>query len=185
MAMGDFNIRSTIAWDKGELDAKTRQAAIGWLGRVGAYVCRAAHNSIRNVSVFGDFYNKETRQEKEREGRRAAREKRWIMKHGREKTAPPGKPPYDHGRGYPRWRNSFMFAVDEARMSVVIGPIGKGYKKMAQLHEFGGSGLAWVQNEETGKWGIEKVTYPARPTMAPALQRSSKFLSRFWKDAIK
>ena len=137
MAMGDFNIRSTIAWDKGKLDAKTRQAAIGWLGRVGAYVCRAAHNSIRNVSVFGDFYNKETRQAKEREGRRAAREKRWIMKHGREKTAPSGKPPYDHGRGYPRWRNSFMFAIGR-RECRLLSVQWQGME--TQLHEFGGSG---------------------------------------------
>ena len=51
MAMGDFNIRSTIAWDKGEL--AQRHAKRHWLaGHVGAYVCQRS-NSIRNVSVLG------------------------------------------------------------------------------------------------------------------------------------
>ena len=102
-----------------------------------------------------------------------------------------GHSPYDHPTaGRPMWKQSFRYGVDEAAEVVDIGAI-KGKNQIAPLHEFGGNRkVEWTEFTWGGKGQrirhemSRNHSYGRRETMRPALERSRKYISSFWKGVI-
>lgn len=125
--------------------------------------------------------------------------------------SPAGSPPfthvpYGHMLGF---RRNLYNAYDSATHSAVVGPSRKGEMwTIPKLHEFGGtlSLRAWVfqpqyarygkpiviwvprQKELKGNWAptgaTRSVTYPARPYMRPALEKSRPSFPKFFEGAF-
>lgn len=112
----------------------------------------------------------------------------------RKKASPPGTPPSAHegdrfGRGF-LLRELMQFEVERKNLSAVIGPkkirsktLGKvrARKPVPNLHEFGGA-LRYEDDQGRGK----RAVYPARPYMAPALEkaRANDKLRGAWGDIL-
>jgi len=169
MAIGSW-ANVTIKWTRaldadGERMKKAKRTA---LRRSAAYVWRVAKNSIR--------HSNKTQQHV------------WKDEKGKEHIAtryvpsPVGKPPFEHGKW---WKSSFHFEVDEDAGEAYIGPIG-GKNKIAPIHEYGGEGVVrWTRYIDHQRVKMaKKHTYPKRPTMQPALDRSQPRLAEFWKNVI-
>ena len=106
----------------------------------------------------------------------------------------PGTPPHVHTG---RLRKSILAAVDDDTSETVIGPsylmVKRGGRPawLGKMLEFGGT---FTRQRKRKKRGRPKkgeapqptytVTYPARPFMAPALQRNLARFHRDWKGAI-
>lgn len=113
------------------------------------------------------------------------------------KYSQPGQPPFTHS-GF--LRNDILYAYDPTTRSVVIGPSQQPW--LNHLHEFGGvSALKEFRNVEHGmlrywrkgpqsrrRWKatgrIVKKRYPARPFMAPALEKASPSLPAHWSAQL-
>ena len=87
------------------------------------------------------------------------------------------------------WKQSFRYGVDEAAEVVDVGAI-KGKNQIAPLHEFGGNRkVEWTEFSWNGTKKIahemsRNHSFGRRETMRPALERSRKYISSFWKDVI-
>lgn len=107
------------------------------------------------------------------------------------RKAPVGHSPYDHPiHGRPLWKQSFRYGVDEAAEVVDIGAI-KGKNQIAPLHEFGGvRKVEWTEFTWGGRGQrIEHImsrnhSFGRRETMRPAMEKSMKYISSFWKGVI-
>lgn len=93
------------------------------------------------------------------------------------------------------------FYFDPARKSVIVGPESRTGGKITRLHEFGGSMVAKYgrqveqsQRKPNGRFGLNRIgyikrgtvmTYPARPYMRPAFNRTVLKLSTLFKDSIR
>jgi len=107
--------------------------------------------------------------------------------------SPPGTPPHAHTG---RLGKSILVSQDEAG-EVVVGPSYRRVKRggrppwLAEMLEHGGT---FTRRKKRAKRGRPKkgepaqstvtVTYPARPFMAPALQRSLARFHSDWDGAI-
>lgn len=108
----------------------------------------------------------------------------------------PGTPPSAHdgdryGRGF-LLRTLMSFDVDRKNLTTTVGPkrlrsktLGKvrARKPVPNLHEFGG--VLRVEGKKPGATP-ERVKFPARPYMAPALEkaRQSDRLRSAWSDIL-
>lgn len=111
----------------------------------------------------------------------------------------PGEPPHVH-RG--RLRGAILFSYDKEDESGVVGPKymasergGKGYgypPLVGMIHEFGGTfpgkrqrrapkGMTWA---EYLRKPVKARVFPARPFMAPALERATVRMAGQWKSSI-
>ena len=109
--------------------------------------------------------------------------------------SPPGTPPHVHTG---RLRRSIMFSVDKQKEELVVGPSYNMVKRggrppwLAQMLEHGGTFQRRLTPKRKGRGRPRKgeavrtvsVTYPARPFMAPALQKNLARFHREWQGAI-
>jgi len=83
------------------------------------------------------------------------------------KPSKPGEPPASPTG---QLRNSILFAVEEQRGDVIIGPAKSLIAEIGNTHEFGKR--------------IRGRDYPERPFMGPALEAAEPQLSKIWEDSI-
>lgn len=106
----------------------------------------------------------------------------WSLRR-RKKASPPGQPPSIHYKGSGGSDNglkAIFFSYEEARSSVVVGPVRfnrKSNPTVPELMEHGG-----VSRPGPGK---QPGRYPKRPFMAPAAERTNAQLEKLWKNSIK
>lgn len=81
----------------------------------------------------------------------------------------PGKPIHTRGRRK-NIKAAIRYAVDKDKLEAVIGPEGPKAGPTGWLHEFG------------GRRG--KGTYPARPYMAPALERTLPLIPQQFRSSL-
>ena len=67
-------------------------------------------------------------------------------------------------------KNSILFAVEEQRGDVIIGPSRAEIAEIGNTHEFGKK--------------IRSRDYPERPFMGPALHAAEPQLSKIWEESI-
>ena len=96
-----------------------------------------------------------------------------------DKPSAPGKPPHAHDN--PLIRKLLYFDYDDSTGSVVVGPISgrrRSEQTVPELMEYGGT----VQRP-----GQNARTYPPRPYMQPAFEKSSTptMMSKFWLQAFE
>lgn len=150
-----FEASKRYFFDRAKVLAAADAAVLRGLSRLGAFVRRRARTSLRR----------------------------------RKKASAPGSPPSVHSKDNFATLKNILFAYDPARRSVVVGPVrlngSKGSPTVPELHEFGGtlqvaeaqlSGGRWVRAGLARRFGdksrptrVRAATYPARPTMRPAL----------------
>ena len=142
-----------------------------YLYRAGKYLLKAARNRVVEHRADSDL-----------------EEFTFTNSFGREQTetfwnkSRKNHAPYDHLG----WKNSIRFGVDESAEVVDIGAIN-GRKHIPPLPEFGETGiLEWTEFDKRGNEHkmSRRYKYPKRPTMIPALQKSVKYISSFWKDVV-
>ncbi len=109
--------------------------------------------------------------------------------------SPPGTPPHVHTG---RLRRSILYAVDKQNDELVVGPSYNMVKRggrppwLAQMLEYGGTFQRRLTPKRKRRGRPRKgeevrtvsVTYPARPFMAPALQKNLARFHREWQGAI-
>ena len=157
-----------IEWNLKELLGKVKEAKKDWLYKAGAYLRKAARNSIKKgrtikKTIFNSFGVPQT-----------------IVENV---SSNQGEPPRD----FNGWRRTFHFEVDNTSEIVAVGPIA-GRSRIPPLHEYGGTGLIkWREIDRQGKWHTmtRSKQYAPRPTMEPALEKSKTTISKFWTNAIK
>ena len=76
-------------------------------------------------------------------------------------------PPFTHTN---LLRQSILFSFDPVHVTVVVGPSRGIIGEIGGLHEHGGE-----------RYG---ATYPARPFMGPAMDKSKKDLPKHWSGVI-
>jgi phage gpG-like protein len=100
----------------------------------------------------------------------------------------PGTPPHRH-----RGRLAYSIWYDADKEEAVVGPAysrvaGKGLPPwIGRMHEFGGAfgGHAQTKKQKAaGKKPRRVAHYPARPYMAPALERAKARFHRDWRSSI-
>ena len=79
----------------------------------------------------------------------------------------PGTPPHTRGGAL---RRGILFAVEQRRFRVLVGPSFRFVGESMAAHEFGG--------------GYRRERYPKRPLMGPALRDSIPHLARMWENAV-
>lgn len=82
--------------------------------------------------------------------------------------SPPGSPPHTKTKRLPK---SIRFEVDRGRFTAIIGPDSDRVGEVGGAHEFGGS--------------FKKESYPARPFMRPALEKSRPHFEDLYRDSVK
>lgn len=106
-------------------------------------------------------------------------------------NAPPGKPPYMRN---PWLRRAVLFAWDRDTQTAVVGPTrGVGFGAVEEqnlMHalEFGGRYRIGARSRKRRKVRHDRpivVNIPAKPYMAPALERESRNLPSYWRNAIR
>lgn len=94
----------------------------------------------------------------------------------RKGISPPGSPPYSHTG---LLRKFILFAYDQQRQSVVIGPVLlKEESQAPRLLEYGGEATL-----ET-KRGRKRARYRPRPFMRPAFAAEKPNLPAIWRDSV-
>lgn len=160
---------SKVVWSGQKILTKVKEEKKPYLHRAGKYLLKVARNNIKASAELKDVkFTNYWGKEEER--------KTWASK------AKKGHSPRDHAG----WKNSFRYAVDEMAEVVDIGAI-RGKHHIAPLHEFGGMGdVRYIQYDWQGKLHEfhKSHLFPKRPTMIPALRRSAKYISSFWKGVI-
>lgn len=123
--------------------------------------------------------------------------KRSIRK--RKKASPAGSPPSTHEGSY--LRNVLVYAYDEVRREAVVG-VRDGAGELSLIHEEGREAtLEEYSDEKSGetqwfegppkaaRWkptgNKKRVTYPRRPFLMPALEKTAPKLAALWQDSIK
>jgi len=95
----------------------------------------------------------------------------------RKGTSPPESPPYSH---VGLLRKFILFAYDDQRRSVVIGPtLTKEWSEAPRLLEHGGE----ADLEVRGK--ARRVRYRPRPFMQPAFEQEQPKLPALWRDSVR
>lgn len=143
----------SLFFDRSAVEKAAERGTRRALARLGAYVRRAAQTSMR-------------------------RRKTGVSQ--------PGEPPFAKSG---ELRDLLFFSYDPLTKSVVVGPLGFKGSPVPHLHEFGGSvpadgRVVYLRNspgrDASGRFvssGTRRVVlqgmvrYPARPFMAPALER--------------
>ena len=86
----------------------------------------------------------------------------------RKGPSPAGQPPHTHTRRLPR---AIKYAVEKKRQVVVIGPDVESFGTAGKAHEHGGR--------------YRHESYPKRPFMGPALEKTKDRLPKFWAGSVK
>lgn len=94
----------------------------------------------------------------------------------RKGTSPPGSPPFSH---VGTLRNGILFARDDDRRSVVIGPVPYGRGVAPNLLEYGGTGTVGPKGKP------RTATYAPRPYMRPAFAAELPAVPKMFKDMIR
>ncbi len=95
----------------------------------------------------------------------------------RKGISPPGQPPYSH---VGLLRQFVLFAYDQPRRSVVIGPVLLREESDApKLLEHGGDVVRRT------KRGARRMHYRPRPFMGPAFEKEKAALPALWKDSVR
>lgn len=143
------------------MDDATRRS----LSKAGAFIMRKARTSMRYKTKGGETPTGRKRQPY--------------------KPSPPGSPPFAirNGPRGPLLRDKLFFSWDPATRSVVVGPVGLGKATTPGLHEFGGSRV--VRLRRRGQRQLVRQVYPARPTMAPALQANIDEIPEAFRDSLR
>lgn len=121
----------------------------------------------RAMSKFGAFVRTDSR--------RSIRYRRPVPKDAmlranQVRYSRPGRPPFSREKSGPM--KKIFFAYEAREGSVVIGPLGFAKSPVPALHEYGG-------RDRRG------ASFPARPYMRPAFDRTKEKLPQIWRDAIK
>ncbi len=154
-----ITVKITQFFDRAAVIRKLPPARLKYLKRAAALVRRIALNSIKRRG----------RSRKAPKNRKGKAFRRWLKEIRERPESPPGSPPFTHS-GLFKERGTIVFGLDPDREGAVIGFLKGKVDDLAELHEFGG--------RRNGK------QFPARPTMAPALEATEPRLPEFWRDAI-
>lgn len=109
--------------------------------------------------------------------------KKGKLVNGKMIPSKPGNPPFYWDQPGLTFNKSILFAHDAANQTMVVGPIAGRHGKLGALHEFGGSQKIKVM--DNGKEKSVMATYPARPFMQPALDKSQDKIAEFWENSIR
>ena len=150
------SIQFSQFFDRSAVTQRLKRAELRYLRRAGGTTRKIARRSIKKK---GQARKKPT-------NRSGAAFRRWLQEVRSRPASPPGTPPFTHDGTF---RNAIAFGFD-GRESVLIGFLKDKVDDLAELHEFGG--------RRRGK------TYPARPTIGPALEKVTPKLPEFWRDAV-
>jgi len=132
------------------------KAVIGAVGRVRAEAFRVTAMNIRKTAMRSM-----------KKGTKA----QYVSK--------PGEPPRRHSSAL---QKSILYALDERRMSAVIGPVKyKGQSKGASALEKGGT----VTRTDRRKKKKVTIKIKPRPFMVPALQKEVKNMAKYLQYARK
>lgn len=178
-----------------------RAQVVSWIGRKNANFLNHAGGFVRRVA----------RNSMKRKGK--ARKKNTTRLALKEAQAPPvsapGSPPFAHSDSEVETLRNIQYGLGSDRASVIAGPLALNQKQggfvggafvtsgtVPQLHEFGGKAV--MREKKVGDvwrpYGRRKprpgqptrrrsATYPKRPFMRPALQKSlPKFPSLFFRS---
>ena len=183
-----LSIQVTQFFDKAAVIRKLAPATLKYLRRAGGTTRRIALNSIKRKGF-------DRKAPKNKKGKAY---QKWLKEIRERPASPPGSPPFTHDGTF-KDPGSIMFGLD--REGAVIGFMEGKVDDLAELHEFGGRRVTKTKQIRTfknvrnkrGQFATEEefitvsgtVTYPARPTMGPALDKVEDRLPEFWRDAIK
>lgn len=156
-------------FDRMKVQAQLDKQRLKFLNRAGGFVRKVARNSMRR----------------------------------RKKPSPPGTPPSAHSTDKVATLKNILYGYDPQRESVIVGPVKLNQKmyfngrlqagSVPALHEHGGR--AGVREKLVGKeWRpvgrrkprpgqpvrVRTATYPARPFMAPALEKAASKFPALW-----
>jgi len=151
-----IDISTKIINDFAKVEKAANRASVKALRSSGAYLRKVARNSIKSKTPPLD---------------------------GKRKPSEAGKPPYSWKQPGMTFKDSILYAVEDG--NVVVGPMGWGRgKKVGQIQEFGGTASITMPDDDGNKKSV-LATYPKRPYMAPALERSQSKISEFWRNSIR
>lgn len=100
-----------------------------------------------------------------------------------------GTPPHTHPKGkYGKinmmLKNSIVYDVEPGYVEdiqvAVVGTSANIADKVGKIHEFGNPFVIIIRKKYTGVW-----SFPPRPFMAPALQKSLPYLPKFWEGTLR
>ena len=110
---------------------------------------------------------------------------RTAAKHSirqRKKPSPPGQPPSSHSG---LLRRFIFFGYDEARQTVVVGPMRLNQKVGAAPEALEHGGMSEVVEGLRGKRRKRKVRIRARPFMGPAMDQEIPKFPGLWANSVK
>jgi hypothetical protein len=110
---------------------------------------------------------------------------RTTAKHSirqRKKPAPPGQPPSSHSG---LLRRFIFFGYDEARQTVVVGPMRLNQKVGTAPEALEHGGTSEVVEGLRGKRRKRRVKIKARPFMGPAMEKELPKFPSLWANSVK
>jgi hypothetical protein len=110
---------------------------------------------------------------------------RTTAKHSirqRKKPSAPGQPPSSHSG---LLRRFIFFGYDEARKTVVVGPMRLNQKIGAAPEALEHGGTSEVVEGFRGKRRKRKVRIRARPFMGPAMEKELPKFPSLWANSVK
>lgn len=158
-----LKLKSSTTFDRSIIKRNWSKINRTPLQTAGAFVARSARQSIRKARK---------------------------SKTGKVKPSPRGKPPRTRSAGEPL---RLIFSVpNTVGTSVIIGPVGFGSAKpTTELHEKGGTATRYIPRSKASKKSNKKrfirktVTYPPRPYMKPALDKTRSRLPHLWRNSFQ
>lgn len=166
-----INLFSQTVFQIDKVLKPVKKAKINYLFRAGNYLRTAAKRNVKVKRGGNDLENFTFKNEFGREQTELFWRKSEI-----------GHSPFDHTG----WRNTFHFGVDVNKEIVDVGALD-GKNHIPPLHEFGGIGIIkYSVLDRSGKRHerTKQHVFRKRETMKPALERSIKYISSFWKNVI-
>ena len=151
-----------------------RQVVIAAVGRANA----------KNLSRAGSFVRRSARSSLRR----------------RKRASAPGEPPSVHSQDRVATLKNIWFVFDAQSRSVVVGPLKLGGSTLAgsnrptvpALHELGGVAVVGKRADADRGQGSagqpgpgERVSYPPRPFMGPAMEREMPKFAGLWANSVR
>lgn len=171
------------------------KARLKFLRNAGGFARKTARTSMKRKG-------KARKPPKNKNGKAYAKWQEEILK---QPVSPPGSPPFCHTDDAFVTLKNILFAYDMSSGGVVVGPVGLRHKYLQSqggrippaLHEYGGSSVIPEKQVTFGNGGTKwirrgryarpdqltrnrKVTYPARPFMKPAIEKTKSKFKNLW-----
>ena len=95
--------------------------------------------------------------------------RRLIRRQGKKgKPSSPGQPPKTKAG---KMKDAILFSVNEFKDEAIVGVAKSRFGEAGKAHEHGGK--------------FRGADYPKRPTMGPALEKSTDILPSFWQSSLR